>query len=638
MTEFSARKYVRVKDIVARTSVLTTSLLFLFGCAHSPALETAYKITGQISVADTDVLPDDLLVSINGQSKPLDRDGGFTVPIERTDIYEVQVSGTGIYESLHTFSHHELVTGDTILTVPDIALVEKKPGRRLLTFGGDLVLGRRYIEPRWGEDQLIHDETRVQDMKSILKAMKPYFEPADYAAINLESILAESEPPEHAPKSVVFFTHPDVTKALEWIGVDYVSLGNNHTYDYLAAGVQMTLDALEASQLGYSGAGMNEEEANKPHLMDLNGIPVSAWGFVGWKGRVTPHQVAEGSKGGAAYGDEATIKKVLSAGAKPDQIDIIQYHGSSEYSDRPSNDTETRLKLALDQGADLAIAHHPHVAQGFEIYNNKLIAYSLGNFAFDQFFYSTHSAAALNVWMDGETFYRAEVIPLHVKGYKPLPATGRVRDYTLDRMNTLSAGHGTVLSQSGGHAVIDANQDEAPMPLSGSEDILFVGDFEAYETFSTRDRSWTAENAVMSLTASGRAGTKGLRLDPIEDQDVMTFGTKTFMRVFPNRFMRWQGVIDAPAGTIVSAYIQRRPRGMNRYEALDTAPLEAVGEVEIVRKGWTDLQFDFEAPSWKSDPSRILLKIEHANGSVIFDDIEVVPAKPKEVRETHQRY
>ena len=240
--------------------------------------------------------------------------------------------------------------------------------------------------------------------------------------------------------------------------------------------------------------------------------------------------------------------------------------------------------------------------------------------------------------MDGETFYRAEVIPLHVKGYKPLPATGRVRDYTLDRMNTLSAGHGTVLSQSGGHAVIDANQDEAPMPLSGSEDILFVGDFEAYETFSTRDRSWTAENAVMSLTASGRAGTKGLRLDPIEDQDVMTFGTKTFMRVFPNRFMRWQGVIDAPAGTIVSAYIQRRPRGMNRYEALDTAPLEAVGEVEIVRKGWTDLQFDFEAPSWKSDPSRILLKIEHANGSVIFDDIEVVPAKPKEMRETHQRY
>ncbi|GHA92937.1 hypothetical protein GCM10009069_14980 [Algimonas arctica] len=537
----------------------------------------------------------------------------------------MKLSGAGLYDSVHTFSQAELMAKDGTTSIPDIILVKRKAGRRLLTFGGDVMMGRRYLKPQWEEERLIHTSTRLEDMKSILSEMKPYFEIADYAAINLETTLATTEPVEAAPKSVVFYTHPDIIKALEWMGVDYVSLGNNHTYDYLEPGLEKTLSALENSKLGFSGAGRREAEALKPHIAYLDGVPVSAWGFVGWKGRVTPNQVAEPDKGGAAYGSEDNIQGSLNAGVNSNQIDVVQYHGSREYSERPSTSTESRLKLAVDHGADLVVAHHPHVTHGFELYKGKLIAYSLGNFAFDQFFNSTHAAAVINVWMDGDEFYRAEIIPIHVKGYKPVPATNDTRRYILDRIVRLSEERNTLVSRSGGHAVIDSRQAEPAIKPSDRDDILYVGDFESYNTFETYERTWAAENAKFELGTDARNGLYALDVTPINSDEPTTFGLKTFMRVYPADRMRWQGYIKASEGTTISASIQYRPTGMNRYEALKNAPLEPLGSFEIKNDSWTPIHFEFEAPSWKSDASRVLLNIENTKAPVKFDDIEIIP-------------
>ena len=617
----------RVQFFWATTPLICLAIAACSHTAETPNQSTAQQSTlnGGITIADSTNIPDDLTLDVNGTQYSISQNGLYDVAVPNADILQLKLSGTGLYDSVHTFSLAELPNDNGALAIPPITLVEKKAGRRLLTFGGDAMMGRRYLEPRWNEDRLVHDQTRLQDMKSVLAEMKPYFEIADYAAINLETILAVDEPPQSAPKSVVFYTHPDITKALEWMGVDYVSLGNNHTYDYLEEGLETTLDFLDQSNLRYSGAGANEADALKPDVTDLDGVPVSAWGYVGWEGRVTPNQVAEPSKGGAAYGSEGNIQKSLEQGSKPDQIDVVQYHGSREYSEGPSESTEGRLKTAIDHGADLVIAHHPHVAQGFELYKNKLIAYSLGNFAFDQFFYSTHAAAAVNVWMDGDEFYRAEIIPLHVKGYKPLPATNSVRTYILDRVTRLSKDRNTIVSRSGGHGVIDGDQSEPSLALSGSRDILFVGDFESYASFETVDRSWMGENAAFKAVPGGRNGQYSLEVKPVQTGQSMTFGQKTFMRVYPADKMRWQGYIQASPGTQVSASIQRRPKGMNRYEALDAAPREPLGTIKVSETGWTHLAFDFEAPSWKGHPARILLTIKNNTSPVRLDDIEVIP-------------
>ena len=599
-------------------------------CVHSkqPPENTradSHLLKGFVLLADQTSLPIGTTVEVNGVKQTIGPNGKFAIPVSSEEIFRIKLSGPGLYDSLHTFSQVELAMEDGKMFIPTITLVKEKAGRRLLTFGGDAMMGRRYLEPRWEEERLIHNATRLKDMKSILSEMKPYFEIADYAAINLETILTKTEPAESAPKSVVFFTHPDIVKALEWMSVDYVSLGNNHTYDYLEDGLETTLSALENSKLGFSGAGLNEAEALKPHIADLDGVPVSAWGYVGWKGRVTPNQVAESNKGGAAYGSEENIRSSLNAGVKPNQIDVVQYHGSREYSEGPSESTETRLKLAIDYGADLVIAHHPHVAQGFELYNGKLIAYSLGNFAFDQFFNSTHAAATVNVWMDGDDFYRAEVIPLHVKGYKPLPATNKTRRYILDRITRLSGGRHTIVSRSGGHAVIDSRQAEPAIKPSGKGDVLYVGDFESYSSFETHERTWAAKNATFEPTTDARKGNYALKITPVNADEPATFGLKTFMKVYPADKMRWQGYVKASEGTSISASIQYRPKGMNRYEALENAPLETLGSFETKSNSWTPIHFEFDAPSWKSHASRILLKIENTKEPVTLDDIEIIP-------------
>lgn len=613
-----------------RLPLIATTILALSSCTHSPEVlierETSnILMTGMVSIADQSNFPEDLFVSVNGIEQTIRADGQFSIRIADQDVYQLKLSGSDVFDSLHTFSQAELIGKDGVMSVPPIVLVEKKAGRRLLTFGGDAMMGRRYLDPQWNEEPLIRAETRLEDMKSILSEMKPYFEIADYSSINLETILAEAEHAESAPKSVVFYTHPDIIGALEWMGVDYVSLGNNHTYDYLDPGLESTLEYLEGSNLAYSGAGRDETDALKPSVRIVDGLPVSTWGYVGWAGNVDPNQVAEQSKAGAAYGSEANFRKSLDGGTKPDAIDIVQYHGSREYSEGPSESTETRLKMAIDLGADLAIGHHPHVSQGFELYKDKLISYSLGNFAFDQFFYSTHAAIALNVWMDGDQFYRAEIVPLHVKGYKPLPATNSVRTYILDRMIRLSEAHGTIISRSGGHAVVHGDQTETPLSPSGRTDILFVGDFESYTAFEINERNWMAENATFEPTRDARTGRYALKVESIEKGKAVTFGQKTFMRVYPADRMRWQGYVQGPVGTSITPHVQYRPKGMNRYKALDEAPREPLSAFEITHDGWHHIAVDFDAKSWKNNPSRILLNIEGAMGPLKFDDIEIVP-------------
>ncbi len=599
----------------------------LVSCATVPTVDKVAdtKISGNISIADSSKIPAGISVSVNGQNYDLNSDGSFLAATPHQDYYQIQFSGPDIFTSTYTFSETELKAPKGALSVPEIELVAKTPERRLLTFGGDFMMGRRYLEPRWNETPLIRPETRLKDMKHILAPMKPYFEPADFAAVNLESILAETEPPDSAPKSVVFFTHPDATKALEWMGTDYVSLGNNHTYDYVEEGLDLTLKALAKSNLDYSGAGPNENIALQSSTTDLDGIDVKAWGYVGWKGRVEPNQVAEPQKGGAAYGSVENIQKSLIGHVGEGQIDIVQYHGSREYSEGPTEVTEERLKAAVDNGADLVVAHHPHVSQGLELYNNKLIAYSLGNFAFDQFFYSTHAAIALNVWMDGDEFYRAEVIPVHVKGYRPTPAMNNTREYILDRVTRLSADRGTHVSLNGGHGVITQKNMPDTNNIVDYKDIFFVGDFESNSAFGGDERSWFVEKGSMTLSHKAKAGRYALEITPESQALKSSLGLKTFMRVFPQNAMELSADIKAQPGTKISAYAQYRPRKMNRYKALDEQPWIELGSFEISDQNWQSVNFDFTAPTEKFSEARFIFKFSETGAPILIDNVEMTP-------------
>ena len=588
---------------MAPTRFIAFLVVWLFASVSSAA-----TLSGQI--VDTAGHPiEGAIASVGEITASVSGDGSFSLSVPDQDTYALVAAAPGFFPMRHTFSRADIENHSSDeLEIPAITLVERTDTTRLLVFAGDAMLGRRFVEPRAGEPALVRKGTELDDMRAILQHVKPYFELADFASVNLETQLSSQPLLTPLPKSVTFLTHPAIAKALRWAGVDYVALGNNHTFDFQDDGLESTLDAVRSAGLDYSGAGFNEPDARAAADVDLDGQGLRLLSYVGWAGSSEPSQVAAGKKGGAALGTAGSIVDDLAA-ASENTIDILQYHSGLEYVSQPPLAEETQLKLAIDAGADIAIGHHAHVLQGFEIYRDSLVAYSLGNFVFDQYIPSTHSSMLLFAWFDGDRFVRAEAVPMHVNGYVPTPASGAIRYDILQRLARLTRSNGTCVSATGGHLAIErctADDPEVqqlqlpesavagdvlslrhlgakPVPeisaVLGADryrlgiDLLRRGEFDYAGLFGTVDRTWI-EHPNVRLDGSER---RSLRIDLPENEAVRT-GTKVFTRVFTRSAPATLSVDLAAQGCgEIHFGLQRRRDGVAFEEALATGPVESIG-------------------------------------------------------------
>ncbi|MEJ2383315.1 MAG: CapA family protein [Xanthomonadales bacterium] len=640
-------------------------------CANAATLELAGRVS-----SDTGHPLASATITVNGIAARSDANGRFAARVSSADVYTVHYAADGHYPSIHTYSPLEFewwsgaAAGDGV-ALPDVSLVARAPGRVMLAFGGDAMMGRRYSDPFPGEPVLLRPGSRLDDARALLRHIGPYLEAAEFASVNLETQVMATRPEGKAPKSYVFFTPPEAVVALREAGVDYVTLGNNHTNDYLASGLASTLDALNAAGLPYSGAGLNERDALAAQRTRINDTPFSFLGFVGWAGNFSPNQVAMGAdKSGAAFGTMDTIVATVRREAGAGHLPVIQYHGSREYTDEPTLTTETRLKRAVDEGAALAIAHHPHVVQGFEIYRDRLIAYSMGNFMFDQFHYATQYSYMIWVWLDDGRLHRAEVVPIHIQGYTPMPATDTVRQKVLRRTQALSARRGVMLQTSGGHGVIrnapaQDSGDPAVADLKGAVpdgagilplharpwnrppttvvtggeppvryrlgmNHLPTGHFESYPLHGAPDRSWIEDGTQTVVTIEGApSGTRAMRLDVPAGAGQGRIGMRTFEYTFepgtPTTFFV-RGRFSGPA--TVTAYQQWRGRRDDRFEALANNRLRAIGRLEAAGGDWRELRFDFDSPRVSAISYRVLLVVEPADSgadlTAWFDDLALI--------------
>jgi poly-gamma-glutamate capsule biosynthesis protein CapA/YwtB (metallophosphatase superfamily) len=101
--------------------------------------------------------------------------------------------------------------------------------------------------------------------------------------------------------------------------------------------------------------------------------------------------------------------------------------------------------MAVDCGADIVAGHHPHTFQGIELYHGKLIAYSLGNFVFDQRDLRNNQSILLRVTFNRKRLLRAEIIPIELVTFprSPKVAEGEMAQEILDRLRIDSSVFGT---------------------------------------------------------------------------------------------------------------------------------------------------------------------------------------------------
>jgi poly-gamma-glutamate capsule biosynthesis protein CapA/YwtB (metallophosphatase superfamily) len=641
------------------------SIMFLMNFSTFAAEQ--FTLTGKV-ISENGNAISGAEIKLSGKSVLTDKYGSYRLSVTVDDIYQLSLNKQNYFPAIQTFSHYELTQNSSIIA--DITLVKKAGKRVMLAFAGDVMMGRRFYKPYFGDEILIHRDNKLSDSKAIVQHIKPYMSLADYAAVNLETQIADKKPAERAPKSVTFYSEPEILDALTWAGVDYVSLGNNHTYDYMDSGLHSTLDFLKSSQLGYSGAGVDEKSALKAHTTTINESEFSMLGYVGWEGSANPTQTANHQHGGAAYGSMKNILQSVTKQVEEDKITIVQYHGSQEYANNPTGVTEQRLKSSLDAGAALAIAHHPHVTQGLELYNNKLIAYSMGNFIFDQNFSATQHSFILYVWLDEGKFHRAEIVPLYVKGYKPTPATGMHRYTVMKRLTELSKQRNTIISMSGGHGVIQSNnaplseqtkptnkmslaidiaKDEKTIPLYQlpwnrsitqvkmpdlttsyrlGTNLINGSDFESFALFDSPERGWLFDRSVTALNNFGASGKRSLAI-ALAAKSPSTFGMQSFRRVYKaSSAMTIKAKFNVQAPVRINFYWQGRKKRQKLFDAFKNSPKKLIDSVELSASDtWQNIEVDFNSPRIGYKSYRVLAEIELKNGEksqINIDDFALI--------------
>lgn len=189
--------------------------------------------------------------------------------------------------------------------------------------------------------------------------VKDIFTADDLTVANMEGTLTTSN--DRQQKTFAFKGDPSYTEILTRGGVEATNLANNHSHDYGDQSYEDTIQYLEA-------AGITTFGYDRTAVMDVKGIKVGLIGIYELKdGLGRQQQVID------------TIQKVKDQGA---QVIIVSFHWGTEKSNIPDDIQKTLAHLAIDQGADLVVGHHPHVLQGIEKYQGKNIVYSLGNFCF----------------------------------------------------------------------------------------------------------------------------------------------------------------------------------------------------------------------------------------------------------------
>ena len=160
--------------------------------------------------------------------------------------------------------------------------------------------------------------------------------------------------------------------------VDVYSIANNHIMDWGIDGLLTTKRLLQSTGAHVIGAGMNQNDASKPVIIDCKGIKI---GFLSYckKGEFS---ATESLPGAALLDKNIVCKDVRSLKASVDHV-IINLHWGVEFSDYPYPPDIEIAHIIIDAGASAIIGHHPHVVQGLEVYKGCPIFYSLGSFIYD---------------------------------------------------------------------------------------------------------------------------------------------------------------------------------------------------------------------------------------------------------------
>lgn len=253
---------------------------------------------------------------------------------------------------------------------------------------GDVMLGRSVNYKAW----------QKSDWKWVFADTDDLLREADVAVANLESPLVASCPLTN--EGMVFCGDLRWAKGLSSVGIDVVSVANNHATNYGADGLKESVKSLRDAGIGIMGYG-------EGYYKEVGGV---IFGFVGFNDVGTYPDVDN-----ANY--ELIKTRISEANGTADVV-IVYYHWGSEYTAKPARRQVEFAHASVDYGADVVVGTHPHWTQTVEKYRDKLIVYSLGNFVFDQMWSEeTRKGKVLSMQFNDDRLVSYQLIPVWIEDY-----------------------------------------------------------------------------------------------------------------------------------------------------------------------------------------------------------------------------
>jgi poly-gamma-glutamate capsule biosynthesis protein CapA/YwtB (metallophosphatase superfamily) len=321
----------------------------------------------------------------------------------------------------------------------------------LLALAGDTMLGRGVAEalstspPR----SLVADE------------VAGFAGRADLFLLNLECCISQRGERWASPGKPFFFrAPPQAVDLLTHLGVDCVTLANNHALDFGVEAFGDTLGFLASAGIAHVGAGMDQTEARRPATLNAAGSRVEILGIADH-----PSDFAAGvARPGIAFADlrRAVPDWVLdSARASTADVVVVTPHWGPNMAPEPVPHVRDAARQLVDAGASLVAGHSAHVFHGV----SGAVLYDLGDFLDD---YAVDPVLRNDLgllWLvdlDREGIHRIEALPLRLDFCHTRRATGEDAVWIRRRFRQACAAMGTEVEEEDGSLVI--SPPEGPRP------------------------------------------------------------------------------------------------------------------------------------------------------------------------------
>lgn len=281
-----------------------------------------------------------------------------------------------------------------------------------------------------------------------LSVVSDYLHTFDYVIGNLECPFS-IERKKYGAKSAYLCCGVENIKLLKLLNIRYLNISNNHMFDYGEEGYELTKRILDENEIAWFGAeGKTERIEDSDNSLILDGFCCYS---------TNPQKVVKYGKYGLNEFDIDNVRDKLHEYRKNNLFPIISVHAGIEHVNYPDEKNIIVARQFAEICPYIYYGHHPHVLQGIELYNNSLIAHSLGNFIFDDIYKDSglcqykltennRSSCILEIEIENNSITSYKVIPISIgKGYIDFPEKPSVSfdnfNYTslihnVDRYNT----------------------------------------------------------------------------------------------------------------------------------------------------------------------------------------------------------